>query len=250
LHKDPMPGSDRIISKEPVINKKRPSIALLILLSAVFLAATALRSDNIKNLLRFNQLTDQFVFSHDAVKENEPPESLQVSENQDINDASLTGKDKSHVQHLSAVAEAGQRNDTVATVNTHDNDHNKNHSAKADMPPVNDLRATIMFGYNSDIIDPTFYPPIENITKALLANPKSNVTIKGHADNTGPEMYNLDLSMRRSLAVKKMLLRKGIDNERIKLAFLGESNPAASNRTATGRMRNRRVEMLVVSGLD
>jgi len=269
-NEDPMPGSDRTVVEEPVINgsqnNKRLFPFLLMLLSVVFLAAAVLTSNNIKRLLGFNIQPGQFVFSQAIVKESNvslidrgrsdifsakrPPELSQVSDTQDINDASLTGKDKSDVQYPSIAAEVVQTGKTVTFVTTHDHNQNKSLSSNANIVPANDLKATIMFDYKSDIINPVFHSQIENISKALLANPKSIVKINGHADNTGPEMYNLDLSMRRSLAVKKMLLQKGIGSERVKLAFFGESNPVASNMTVSGRMKNRRVEMLVVSAVD
>jgi len=225
LNKDHIPESDSVILKEPFINgsqnSKHLSLFLLILLSAVFLAAAILTSGNIKSLLGFNIKTDQSVFSRDAAKER-----------------------------AVSLVNSGQTNDVVTNVSTHDNDQNKSLSVNSDIKPVNIPRTAIMFDYNSDIIDPAFYPQIENITRTLYAYPKSIVKIKGHADNIGPEMYNLNLSMRRSLAVKKLLLRKGIGSERIKLAFFGESSPVASNLTVSGRMKNRRVEMLVVSAAD
>jgi len=269
LNKNPVPGSDRIILGKPVINGSRNNKRLfpfvLMLLSVVFLASVILMSNNIKRLLRFNIQPGQFVFSQDTVKDSNislidskradvfsakrSPESLQISGAQNIN-ASLTGKDKSDVQHLPATAEARRAYDKVTIVTTHDNNRNKSLSANAGIIPASNLKATIMFNYNSDVINRGFYPQIRNIMKALLANPKSIVKINGHADNTGPEMYDLDLSMRRALAVKKMLTQKGIGSERRKLAFLGESSPVASNLTASGRTKNRRVEMLVVSVAD
>ena len=270
VNKNPLPESNNIISKEPVVNNsqnnKRMFPFMLVLLTVVFAAAAVLTFNNIKGLLGSHLQPGHSVISQDAVTEGnislieskrsdvisvkKPPEPLQVSDIQNVKDASLTGTVKSDVPHLSAAAEVGQADHKVTLVTTHDNNRNKSLSANADIIPVSDLRATIMFDYNSDVINPVFYPQIGNITKALLANPKSIVKINGHADNTGPEMYNLDLSMRRSLAVKKMLLRKGIGSERIKIASLGESNPVASNLTVSGRMKNRRVEMLVVSVIN
>jgi outer membrane protein OmpA-like peptidoglycan-associated protein len=241
LKKELRSNSGEIILKETSINKNQLLIVFLTVLSIVSLVAAALNFDYIRKAVSFND-SDQSEISD--VKE--PAESLQVPNNQDINHASLTGETKSHVKYPSAISEAKQTTETGLVADT----LHKSPSVNEDMLQVNDFRATIIFDYNSDIINPVFYSKIRNITKALLASPKSIVKIEGYTDSTGPEMYNLDLSMRRSVAVKKMLIREGIDNARIKFAFFGESNPAVPNQTVSGRMRNRRVEMFVVSAVN
>jgi OOP family OmpA-OmpF porin len=72
------------------------------------------------------------------------------------------------------------------------------------------------------------------------------VTIEGHADATGTEQYNLDLSRRRAAAVQKYIVGKGVDQARVNIAFFGESKPVESNATKEGRRKNRRVEFRIV----
>ena len=72
------------------------------------------------------------------------------------------------------------------------------------------------------------------------------VTIEGHADATGTEQYNLDLSKRRAAAVQKYITGKGVDQARVSIAFFGESKPVESNATKEGRRKNRRVEFRIV----
>jgi OOP family OmpA-OmpF porin len=71
------------------------------------------------------------------------------------------------------------------------------------------------------------------------------VTVEGHTDSVGEESYNERLSQRRAEAVRSYLVRKGVAPERLVARGLGESSPIASNDTAEGRARNRRVELEV-----
>ena len=65
----------------------------------------------------------------------------------------------------------------------------------------------------------------------------------GHTDNVGDSIRNVDLSKRRALAVKEMLVRLGVESSRIQTEGFGPSKPRASNSTQEGRLMNRRVEV-------
>ena len=68
----------------------------------------------------------------------------------------------------------------------------------------------------------------------------------GHADNTGNDKINNPLSIKRSEAVKSFLVGKGIEKNRVYTEGKGSKQPAADNKTAQGRSKNRRVEVEVV----
>ena len=85
------------------------------------------------------------------------------------------------------------------------------------------------------------------VLKVLLANDGSNISIEGHADNTGEESYNNPLSTNRATSIKDYLVNVGIDAERLSTKAFGESMPKASNDTEEGRAVNRRVEFKVVN---
>jgi len=68
------------------------------------------------------------------------------------------------------------------------------------------------------------------------------VEISGHTDSVGSEEYNQALSLRRAQAVKNWLVQKGIAANRMKTVGKGENEPVASNDTAEGRAKNRRIE--------
>jgi OOP family OmpA-OmpF porin len=84
-----------------------------------------------------------------------------------------------------------------------------------------------------------------------MASKLSGMTLEvivatGYTDSVGREDYNKKLSLRRAEAVKAYLVSKGIDASRIFTEGKGSANPVADNKTASGRAKNRRVEIEVV----
>jgi sodium-type flagellar protein MotY len=71
------------------------------------------------------------------------------------------------------------------------------------------------------------------------------IQLKGHADGRGRRIYNKKLSARRTSAVEKYLISKGIPAIQISLKAHGESRPADSNRNSKGRKNNRRVDVII-----
>ena len=87
---------------------------------------------------------------------------------------------------------------------------------------------------------------LSTVLKVLLANSDANISIEGHADNTGEESYNTPLSKNRAKSIKDYLVNLGIDENRLSTKAFGEAKPKASNATKEGRAINRRVEFKVV----
>jgi len=85
-------------------------------------------------------------------------------------------------------------------------------------------------------------------TLGLLAKPLIDyrltlVSVHGHADASGDEDANLELSERRALAVAEFLLDRGVSPERLLAVGHGQSLPLAPNSSPEGRDRNRRIEL-------
>ncbi len=87
---------------------------------------------------------------------------------------------------------------------------------------------------------------IDKLAEFLASYPNRNVLIEGHTDNIGSEEYNIDLSLKRADAVASALIDRGIQKSRILTQGLGETYPVATNKTAEGRQKNRRVEIIVL----
>lgn len=103
----------------------------------------------------------------------------------------------------------------------------------------------IGFDFDKADIKPVSEPQLEEMAKALKADPKLKVLIVGHTDNQGKLDYNTSLSQRRAEAVVKALSTKyGIDAKRMTARGLASLAPVTTNRTEEGRAKNRRVEMV------
>jgi outer membrane protein OmpA-like peptidoglycan-associated protein len=103
----------------------------------------------------------------------------------------------------------------------------------------------IYFDFNSDRIRPESEPVLEEIAGVLGRNPDWTLGIRGHTDNVGGDAYNLELSRRRTEAVRKVLVERfGISAERLTTAGYGAAAPKDTNDTPEGRARNRRVELV------
>jgi outer membrane protein OmpA-like peptidoglycan-associated protein len=70
-----------------------------------------------------------------------------------------------------------------------------------------------------------------------------SVTISGYTDSTGTAEHNRQLSERRAQAVARYLREHGLNAQKLDVRGYGESNPIASNATAAGRAKNRRVDI-------
>jgi OmpA-OmpF porin, OOP family len=70
--------------------------------------------------------------------------------------------------------------------------------------------------------------------------------IAGYTDNTGDAALNLALSQKRAEAVREALIKYGADPDMLVAKGYGEADPVASNDTAEGRLKNRRIEYHVV----
>lgn len=88
---------------------------------------------------------------------------------------------------------------------------------------------------------------LAKIAGILMTYPGLKVQVEGYTDNVGSAAYNLKLSQQRATAVRKFLVSQGVPTGSITAKGYGEAHPVASNRTARGRAKNRRVQ-LVVSG--
>lgn len=103
----------------------------------------------------------------------------------------------------------------------------------------------ILFDVNSDKIKPSSYGTLKQIAATLSENPDLKIKIIGHTDSDGDDAKNLDLSKRRSAAVRSALSKEfNIDDSRIETDGMGETKPLADNKTAEAKAQNRRVEFV------
>lgn len=84
---------------------------------------------------------------------------------------------------------------------------------------------------------------LDNVAASLLANEKVRVVVEGHTSITGTRVFNMGLSWARAAAVRDYLINRGVSPDRLLARGFGPDRPIASNATAEGQARNRRVEL-------
>lgn len=84
------------------------------------------------------------------------------------------------------------------------------------------------------------------VRQALALFPDSSMVVEGHTDSNGRDSANLILSQDRADAVRQYLVTNlGVNQEKISSIGYGEARPVATNETAEGRMRNRRIDLII-----
>jgi len=112
-----------------------------------------------------------------------------------------------------------------------------------DMPKQQLLRGV---NFKSGSAEMTFdsYQAIEPLIAQLKKYPEVTIEIRGHSDSMGNYAKNMEISQQRADSVRRYLISKGIDSNRVSAAGFGSASPIADNRTAAGRAQNRRIEVI------
>lgn len=105
------------------------------------------------------------------------------------------------------------------------------------------IPADVSFDTGRADIKPNMRPILDQFASGLSGQPNTEVRIIGHADATGSDAMNDQLSVQRAQATKSYLAMRGVDPNRIMVAGRGEREPIADNSTEAGRAKNRRVEI-------
>ena len=86
---------------------------------------------------------------------------------------------------------------------------------------------------------------IKQAANQFKAKGNARITATGHADRSGPENYNMALSLRRANAVKDALVREGVPATAIAVIGRGESQPLVPTADGVREPQNRRVEIVI-----
>ncbi|MNK09388.1 Outer membrane porin F precursor [compost metagenome] len=112
---------------------------------------------------------------------------------------------------------------------------------EADRKVVDEAIKNLEFDLGKSTIRPTSYATLNKVAELLVAK-NFSLKLAGHTDNTGSMALNLRLSKDRAEAIKAYLVSQGANASRIEATGYGPNQPIASNKTAEGRQKNRRVE--------
>ena len=108
------------------------------------------------------------------------------------------------------------------------------------------LAADVLFDFDKAVLKPEGKSKLDDLADKVKAINLEVVIAIGHTDSIGSDAYNQKLSVRRAESVKAYLVSKGIEPNRVYTEGKGEKQPVASNKTADGRQKNRRVEIEVI----
>jgi outer membrane protein OmpA-like peptidoglycan-associated protein len=106
-------------------------------------------------------------------------------------------------------------------------------------------RDVVEFNPASAELTPHGREVLDQVAMLLAASPLSFCEVQGHTDSNGNPEDNKALSYRRAIATKNYLVNKGISPDRLLPAAFGDTQPIASNETAAGRKRNRRINFVL-----
>lgn len=107
------------------------------------------------------------------------------------------------------------------------------------------VRNEILFDFDSAALRGSSRDELREMADVFDRYGDTTIVVAGHTDSTGSASYNKRLSERRASAVSNYLRDLGVRGSRLDSIGYGESRPKASNDTASGRQRNRRVELYV-----
>jgi outer membrane protein OmpA-like peptidoglycan-associated protein len=105
----------------------------------------------------------------------------------------------------------------------------------------------VFFDWDSAALSSQALGTVHQAANLYRANTGSRLTATGHTDTSGPESYNMALSLRRANAVKDALVRDGVPAQAISVVGKGESQPLTPTGDGVREAQNRRVQIVIVA---
>lgn len=115
--------------------------------------------------------------------------------------------------------------------------------APVEIKKIADIAGKLFFENGSSELKSSSYVQLDYLVIILKRYNATNLQIGGHADDVGDEIANREISQQRANSVKNYLISKGIPESRLIAIGFGNGKPIASSKTASGRAKNRRVEL-------
>jgi len=105
----------------------------------------------------------------------------------------------------------------------------------------------LYFEVDDSTINSVSYAALDELYDFMQVHKGVTFEIRGHTDGSCDDVFCDKLSLARAKAVVQYLVRKGVSNRRLKYEGYGKRRPIASNKYASGRKKNRRVEVKILS---
>ncbi|UKT62407.1 OmpA family protein [Pedobacter mucosus] len=106
------------------------------------------------------------------------------------------------------------------------------------------LTKNLEYDFNKPSIRGAYYTNLNKLADEVKENNYA-LSLSGHTDSIGRYKYNWVLSDKRANSIKEYLVSKGVKADRIVTTPFGSTVPIATNKTAAGRQKNRRVEIAI-----
>ena len=113
------------------------------------------------------------------------------------------------------------------------------------IPAKSTFASDALFDFDKSELKPEGKKALDELIGKIKSVDLQLAIAVGHTDSVGSEAYNLALSTRRAESVKSYMVSQGLPANKITTVGKGESQPVASNDTAQGRAKNRRVDIEV-----
>ena len=103
----------------------------------------------------------------------------------------------------------------------------------------------VFFDWDRSNLSPQALNTIKQAAAAFKTKGNARITATGHTDTSGPEAYNMALSLRRANAVKDALVREGVPAQAIAVIGRGEQGLLVQTADGVREPQNRRVEIVI-----
>ena len=103
----------------------------------------------------------------------------------------------------------------------------------------------VFFDFDRADLSPQAQGTIQQAAQAFQQRGNARITATGHADKSGPDGYNMALSLRRANTVKDALVSNGVPATAISVVGRGETMPLVQTADGVREPQNRRVEIVV-----
>lgn len=218
-----------------------PYSDLMTLLLALFIVLFATSSVDVQKLQQFSQAFSQIFDGGTSFMEspNSVPMPVTPDEEKD--------EDAAYLEDQQALGEIQDRVDNYIAVNELEKQFETKLTDEGLMVTIRD---SILFEPGSAEVKQEYLPIATDISELLSFDPPRQIIVKGHTDNvpmnTQEFRSNWELSVMRAVNFLKIILNnKELDPLLFSAKGYGEYQPIASNDTAEGRAKNRRVEVLI-----
>jgi outer membrane protein OmpA-like peptidoglycan-associated protein len=103
----------------------------------------------------------------------------------------------------------------------------------------------VFFDWDRSDLSPQALNTIHQVSQTFKTKGNARVTATGHTDKSGPDDYNMALSLRRANSVKDALVRDGVPATAITVIGRGETQPLVQTADGVREPQNRRVEIVI-----